>query len=250
MPIYNPDHVEYEVTSGRIQVALEDGTLLPAYWAHPRMGAVFPGIVLIHDWWGVTPLVRHMTTLFAQVGHYVIAPDFFNGTVAATHDEALKLLESLGAGAYKRADAALSVLEEHHNCNGQVALVGIGMGGSLAYEAAIRRDDLEAAVAYSGFPQRYLSHFERANTPILAFYGSDDPYIANDVVEQLRLELAESPLAPSHEVVLLDGADHEFFDDDLTDDQRDLGSEAWHKTLDFLESILEGPTQPPERKNY
>lgn len=250
MPLYNPDHVEYEVTSGHIQIAVEDGTMLPAYWAHPTMGAVFPGVVLLHDWWGVTPIVRRMAMLFAQVGHYVITPDFFDGKVAATHSEALAMLKSLENAGFKRANSALSVLENHHNCNGHVAVVGLGMGGSLAYEAAIVRDDLEAAVAYSGFPQRYLGHFERANTPILAFYGSQDQYINSETIGKLQVELAASPLDPPHEVVILKGAGHDLFDEETDEAGRDLGRQAWHKTLDFLESILEGPTQPPEKKPY
>ena len=249
MPLYNPDHVEYEVTSGHIQIAMEDGTMLPAYWAHPTMGAVFPGVVLLHDWWGVTPLVRRMAMLFAQVGHYVITPDFFNGTVAETRNEALTMVDALGSAGFKQANSALSVLENHHNCNGHVAVVGLGMGGSLAYEAAIVRDDLEAAVAYSGFPQRYLGHFKRANTPLLSFYGSEDQYISPEMVEKLRVELAGCHLDPPHEVVVLEGAAHDLFDEDAGA-RVDLGRQAWHKTLDFLESILEGPTQPPEKKSY
>ena len=214
------------------------------------MGAVFPGVVLLHDWWGVTPIVRRMAMLFAQVGHYVITPDLFNGKVAATHSEALAMLDALGSTGFKRANSAVSVLEQHHNCNGHVAIVGLGMGGSLAYEAAITRDDLEAAVAYSGFPQRYLGHFERANTPLLAFYGSQDEYISSEVIDKLKTELAQSPVKPPHEVVILEGADHDLFDEDPEEVRRDLARVAWHKTLDFLESILEGPNQPPEKKPY
>ena len=250
MPIYNPDHVEYEITSGHIQIAMEDGSLLPAYWAHPTMGAVFPGVVLLHDWWGMTSLVRRFAMLFAQIGHYVITPDLFAGKTATTHSEALQLLDSLGNSGFKRANSALSVLENHHNCNGHVAVVGLGMGGSLAYEAAITRDDLEAVVAYSGFPQRYLGHFRRSNTPILAFYGAEDQYISAAHVNQLREELAAIRLKIPHEVVVLEGIGHTIFTDGETDAERDVGRTVWHKTIDFLEGILEGPTRPPDRKSY
>jgi carboxymethylenebutenolidase len=247
MPIYNPDHVEYHVTSGHIQIAMEDGTNLPAYWAHPNMGAKFSGIVLIHDWWGVTPLIRLMTSLLAQVGHYVIVPDFYQGKVAQTHNEALKLLDALGDTAYKRADTALSVLEHHRNCNGDVAIVGLGMGGSLAFEAAIVRPDLEAAVAYGGFPQRYIGHFKRANAPILAIYGAHDQYIDSKMIAQLKQELAAAPLKDQHEVVVLENSKHDIFSDDTPELTR---LAAWHKTLDFLDDLLEGPSHPAKRKKY
>jgi len=247
MPIYNPDHLEYHVTSGHIQIATDDGTLVPAYWAHPSMGAEFPGAVLVHDWWGVTPLVRRMTTLLAQAGYYVISPDFYNGKVAQTHSDALKLLDSLGDSGYTRADTALSVLENHHNCNGDVVVIGLGVGGSLAFEAAILRTDLEAAVAYGGFPQRYMGHFKRSNTPILALFGANDQYIERDVITRFKKELDSTPLKGRHEFVILDDCEHDIFDDDTPEAVR---TTAWHTTLDFLDDLLEGPTRPPERKKY
>ncbi len=250
MPLYDPDHVEYEVTSGNIQIALEDGTTLPAYWSHPIIGGKFPGIALIHDWWGITPIIRHMTTLFAQTGHYVIVPDLFEGKVATTHAEALALVDALGSVGYKRTDMALRVLETHRQCNGDIAAVGLGMGGSLAFEAAIVRPNLEAAVAFGGFPQRYLGHFKHTHAPILAFYGSLDAFISPDMIDKLRAELASLTSTPPHEIVILEGAGHDLFAEDLSEQQRDYGREAWQRTLDFLDEVLKGPTRPPERKRY
>lgn len=248
MPIYNPDHVEYRIVNGHIQIVAEDGKQLPAYWAHPAIGSLFPGVALIHDWWGITPLVRRMAHLFAQTGYYVIIPDLFNGQVAATPQDAMKLVEALGDRGFPLVDSALSVLERHHHCNGDVAAVGIGMGGSLAFESAIVRKDLEAAVSYYGFPQRYLGRFKDATTPILAFYGTDEPYVLPNVVERLRQELSEAPLP--HEVVVLQGAGHDFFGDQPSETQRDNGLIAWHKSLTFLEEHLVGPTRPPDAKTY
>lgn len=248
MPMYDPDHVEYNVTSGHIQIAMESGEMLPAYWAHPNITSKFPGVALIHDWWGVNAIVRRLAHLLAQVGHYVIVPDLFNGQTASTPQEALALLEKLGGKAYNRIDTALSVLETHHQCNADVAAIGLGMGGSLAFEAAIIRADLEAAVAYAGFPQRYLGHFGKSNTPILAFYGTREQYVPAAIIDQLEQELAATPIG--HAVMRLEGADHDIFSDTLPENQRQLGRVAWHRTLDFLETYLEGPTHPPDRKRY
>jgi dienelactone hydrolase len=142
------------------------------------------------------------------------------------------------------------VLEHHHNANGHVAAIGIGMGGSLAYEAAIVRSDLEAAVAFGGFPQRYIGHFKDAHIPILAFYGSEDEFVPRSLIDTLQQELLAPNRKFQHELVMLQGARHEIFDDDLSEAQRDLGREAWTKTLDFLDDYLEGPAQPPDRKTY
>lgn len=247
-PLYNPDHVEYNITTGRIHISIEDGTHIPAYWAHPTITARFPGIALIHDWWGLTSDMRQIANQFAQVGHYVIVPDLFDGETAQSYEQALIRLDELGDTGYRRVHTTLSVLENHHNCNGDVAAVGYGMGGSLVFEAAIIRDDLEAAVAYAGFPQRYLGHFHRSNTPILAFYGDREQYIPPDAIHRLRKELAAASQQLPHEVVMLPGVSHDMLTKDTTLSAQ--MRQAWHKTLDFLDNLLEGPNRPPEMKAY
>lgn len=242
MPIYNPSHVEYSSVSGHIQIVMDDGKQLPAFWAHPKLGSKFPGIALIHDWWGVNDVIRRLADWFAQMGHYVIVPDLFEGKVVTTPQGAMGLVEALGDNGYPRVHSALTVLENHHQCTGNVAAVGLGMGGSLAFEAAIVRRDLEASVAYGGFPQRYLGRFKNADTPILAIYGGDEPHIKPIVIERLRSELSQSKL--EHQVVILEGLGHEFFSDQLPEAQREQGSVALSKTLAFLEKYLHGPSKP------
>jgi carboxymethylenebutenolidase len=251
MPVYEPDHVEYTTVSGHIGIMLEDGTNLPAFWAHPSIGGGrFPGVVLIPDWWGITNLERQLAITFAQAGYYVIVPDLYDGVVATTPQEAKIQVERLGeGGGYPRVDCALRVLETHHRCNCQVAAVGVGMGGSLAYEAALTRDDLEAAVSFCGFPQRYLGRFASVKAPVLAFYGTRDPYVKNDVLRQLRKELDASPLAPKHEVVMLDGAGRNFLATD-TPEMQAYGNTVWRKTLRFLSQHLMPVVAKPARKTY
>lgn len=234
MPVYQPQHVEYAIVNGRVSIVADDGKQIPAYWSHPDTGGRFPAVAILHDWWGITAVERRLAHLFAQLGYYVIIPDLFNGSQANTPEEAARLVEDHGAQAYQYVDTALQVLESHIRTDGHTAAIGLGIGGSLAFEAALVRDDLEAAVACYGFPQRYLGRFGSAKTPILAIYGSDDPFVTPDVIDALRRELADSPL--EHEVVILDGTGRDFLSEHLIpDDTHQPGSIAWDKMLSFLE---------------
>jgi carboxymethylenebutenolidase len=234
MPVYHPDRVEYTIVNGRVSIVADDGTQLPAYWSHPDLNGKFPAIAILHDWWGITTVERRMAHLFAQMGYYVIVPDLFDGATARTPEEAYKLVEDKGARGYGYVDTALSVLENHGRTNGHTAAVGLGMGGSLAYEAALHRSDIEAAVSFYGFPQRYIGKFKNAKTPILAVYGSNEPFVASKVIDEMRRELAESPLG--HEIVILDGAGRDFLSENLIPDTPNQpGSVAWQKMLAFLE---------------
>jgi hypothetical protein len=68
------------------------------------------------------------------------------------------------------------------------------------------------------------------------------------MVTRLSAELEAAPLA--HEVVVLEGAGHDIFSDQLPTPQRVHSRAAWHQTLDFLEGLLEGPTRPPAARTY
>lgn len=229
MPINNPDHIEYTIINGHVQIVVEGGRQLPAYWAHPDLGGTFPGVVLIHDWWGITSVERRLAGRFAQSGYYVIVPDLFNGSTAATPQEAIALVEALGDSGYQLVDTALTTLEQHVRCSRDVAAVGLGMGGTLAFHAALTRVDLESAVACYGFPQRMLGQFGKAQAPIMAIYGEHEPHVDPTVIARLRAELRESPL--DHQVVTLAGSGREFFEQDTA-----AGAEAWRQMLTFIES--------------
>ncbi len=247
MPIYEPDHVEYSITDGMIRIALDEGGYLPAYWAHPTLGTKFPGIVLVHDWWGMTNIVRRMANLLAQMGHYVIAPDLFAGEVAQTPQQAMALLEQTKDKNYAQVSHALKALENHHHCNKTVAAVGIGMGGSLAFEAAIRRIDLEAAVAFSGFPHRFIGQFAKANTPICAFYGEQEPHIKPEVIQKMRDEMLKSNHGTDHEIHIVPQIGHDFFTEDLPPHLRQISRTVLKTMLDFLDKYLKSPGKRGDR---
>jgi dienelactone hydrolase len=145
---------------------------------------------------------------------------------------------------FEYADTALAALESHHRTNGNVAAIGLGMGGSLAFEAAIKRDDLEAAVACYGFPDRYLGRFADANTPILAIYGANEPHVKQRHIERLRTELSTAGAARglAHEVVVLDGVGRDFFTDYNRPEALAAGRVAIARILAFVEQFVGKPT--------
>ena len=238
MSIYDAHHMEFTITSSQITIMTDNGVQVPAYLSHPQLGQKFSGIVLIHDWWGVNQDIRQLSNFLAQMGYYVIMPDLFEGQSTTSPKHAIELYDKYASDIYSKVNASLAVLESHHQCNRKVAAIGVGMGGSMAYEAAIGRNDLEAAIAFSGFPQRYLKRFNEANTPILAFYGNKEPHVKPVVIQALKKVLAKTPLKAEHEVKIMEGIKHEFFTDNLTAKQTESVSQALDYMLDFLEEKI------------
>lgn len=250
MPQQDPKRIEYAIHSGYITIATDEGTQVPAYWAHPRLHTRFSSIGLLHDWWGLNGTTRMIANAFATAGYYVIAPDMFNKHTPTTPEEAMRLVQATQNQRYTIADTALEVLEHHHMTNPTVAAVGIGMGGTLAFEAAIKRHDLEASVAYSGFPQNYLGQFHQANTPILAIYGAKEQFIPKQIVRALQKEFDQTPLADQHRLTIIPEADHHIFHENPTPAQTLIARYALDQTLAFLENYLEPPPRIDQPTGY
>jgi carboxymethylenebutenolidase len=239
--------VEHPIDSGHIAI-IGETTRYPAYWAHPRMGNNLSGIAIIHDWWGMSNWVRLMANHFAMRGYYVIAPDLFHEQTASNPKEAMALLEKTKDTRYLGLDATLTVLETHNRTNRKCAVIGVGMGGTLAYEAALKRTDLEAAVSFAGFPQAFMGQFQHCKTPTLAIYGDKEPYTKPMVIEKLRQELKSSPVGEQCNVQVIPEMAHDIFKDNMTDKELKTAREMFVLVQEFLANFLSSPTQSQARK--
>lgn len=249
MPLHDSKRIEYTIDSGHITIVANNGAKVPAYWAHPRVGKHFSGICLLHDWWGSNTVTRLLANFFAQMGYYVIAPDMYLGASANLPTEAIKLYEKSATIRYGIVDSALTVLESHHMVNRSVAAIGLGMGGTLTLEAAIKRTDLEAAIACGGFPHAYFGQFAQSKTPILALYGSEEPYVKAPVIKKFQEELATTPLADKHQVFVLNGAGHDLFFSEPKPELQIISKLAMNHILGFLELYIE-QSQVVKRAKY
>ena len=250
MPIHDSNHLEHNIATGHITIVTDEGRRVPAYWAHPQAGRRFSGIALLHDWWGIDDYCRLLSNFFAQMGYYVITPDLFEGQHPGSPAEAMKMLEATQDTRSKTVAAALDVLETHHRTNRSVAAVGIGMGGTLAYEAALTRDDLEAAVAIAGFPQAYIGRFKDCKIPLMAIYGSEEPYTRPVVIDALKTELMASPIRDDFRIEIIDGAGHNFLGKSTDIKVREWGRIAINHIMKFLDTYIEKPELPDESEIY
>src|SRR5260370_42594522 len=105
-------HVQHLITSSYMRIVAGEQSV-PAFWAYPQDGMTYPGIVLIHEGWGLTGYTRHQARRLAETGYYVIAPDLFNGRMATSSEEAAELYQQFSPSAALRVEAALNVLATH-----------------------------------------------------------------------------------------------------------------------------------------
>src|SRR5262245_49784636 len=66
-----------------------------AYLSLPNGKGAFPGIVVIHEWWGLNANIKHWSDRFAAAGYAALAVDLYGGVVATTPDDALKAMKAV-----------------------------------------------------------------------------------------------------------------------------------------------------------
>src|SRR5665647_2784105 len=68
------------------------------FLARPRKKGLHPGIVIIHEWWGLNEDIKETARELARHGYHVLAVDLFNGQVTADPERAMKLVKSVRQG--------------------------------------------------------------------------------------------------------------------------------------------------------
>jgi carboxymethylenebutenolidase len=245
--MFEASHLQHSIVSGYIQI-VSDGHHLPAFWSHPDLGGPFPGLVLLHDHWGLTPHIRSQVRRFAELGYYVIAPDLFNKQTADTPAQAEALVQQLGETTLAQVKAALHALKSHNRCNGKVGLLGWGWGARLALETAVFRDDLRALTVFYGLPdQLQPAELRMLSCPLLGLFAAEDPAITPEQIAALRTTLEQAGL--EHEIVVYPDVSRGFFNDAGSAFQATAAQDAWQRALDFLGDKLELP-KPPDPDEF
>src|SRR5436853_1821273 len=72
------------------------GKPLHGYAARPRSAkGPLPGVIVIHEWWGLNDNIRAMTRRLAGEGYQALAVDLYGGTHADNPDAAMKLVNGV-----------------------------------------------------------------------------------------------------------------------------------------------------------
>lgn len=166
----------------RLTLKTAEGTTFPAYRTGPPGARI--GILLIHDSWGLDASVREWADWLGNNGYRVIAPDLYEGKVAASATEAASLsagLKQAGVNAKYRA-AMLSLKAPGRK---QVAM-GWSFGGVQAFQAALSLpNDVQAVVSYEGLPAD-LNMLNATKGAVLAMYARKDGSVTAEKVRSLE----------------------------------------------------------------
>lgn len=208
-----------------------EGRAVRAYQVVPAGGAG-SGVLVLHAWWGLTPVFTEVCDRLAQAGFVALAPDLYDGRTADTIEQAQTLARSLDEdGTFKVVNAARDWLLGQGAVRGdRVGVIGFSLGSGYALAM---RGPVAAIVTFYGTTYPGMVGPEGA---IQGHFAEDDPYEPAEYVRGLEDALR----AAGRDVTFYTypGASHWFFEANNPHYNAQAADLAWRRTLDFLRTHL------------
>lgn len=206
---------------------------LRGYLARPEGEGPFPGVVVIHEIFGLNENIRDITRRFAGEGYAALAVDLFvgrNRAVCIARFMGAALAGSLDHSGIRDLKAALSVLAEQRQVDeDRIGAIGFCMGGGFAVAWACTDDRLKAIAPYYGVNPRPLEAVSRS-CPVVGSYPEKDFTARSGRRLDAELERHGIP----RDVKVYSGARHSFFNDRGRAYDPAAAEDSWRRTLAFF----------------
>lgn len=195
-----------------------DGTAMKGYLASPAGDGKHPGVLVVHEWWGLNSYARKRAEQLAELGYVALAVDMYGDGKTASHPEdAGKFAGEVRAHmdvAEKRFLAALELLRSQPNVKpDEIAAIGYCFGGGIVLEMARRGVDLKGVVSFHGsLGTDAPAQPGQVKAQVLVYNGADDPFVKPEAVEAFKKEMDAAGV--KYEFVNLPGAKHSFTNPD------------------------------------
>lgn len=181
-----------------------------------------PGIVVVHEWWGITKHTHSEARRFAQQGYTALIADMYGDAKTADNP---KDAGALSGGVMKnpkvmesRFNAARDVLAKHASVEAsKIGAVGYCFGGAVVINMARAGADLAGVAGFHAS----LGLNTPAPAPgsvkakVLVLNGADDPFVKPEQYATLKKEMEAAKA--DYRVVEYPGAVHAFTNPEATE---------------------------------
>ncbi|HEY2343785.1 MAG TPA: dienelactone hydrolase family protein [Chthoniobacteraceae bacterium] len=217
--------------------------------------AARPGVLVFHDWMGLTDHTRDVCRQLAQMGYVAFAADMYGKGVRPANAQAA----AAEAGKYKadrpmvrrRAEAALAQLKATQLPgggvqSGKIAAIGYCFGGLCAIELARDGAPLAGVVSFHGaLDSPNPADGAKIKAKLLILHGADDPFVKKDDIEAFLSELRAAKV--DWQMVYYANAVHAFSEPWAgTDNSKgaaynaEAARRSWQAMKDFFAEIFNG----------
>ena len=184
---------------------------LPGYLAVPEGDGPWPGVVVVHDAFGLSTDIKRITDRVAGAGYLALAPALFRRGFRPRC--VVSTLRSLAAGSGVAVDdvvAAREHLAADARCTGKVGAVGFCMGGGFCLVLAPRGVFDAVAPNYGVLNNDSDYPPLRGSCPMVASYGAKDRMMPG---EAAKVEAILTEGGVPHDVKEYPRVAHSFMND-------------------------------------
>lgn len=227
----------------------QGGTTLQGYLVYEDSHqAVRPGVLVVHEWWGLNDHARKRAEELAKEGYIALAVDMFGEGKTTTHPQkagewatAVRQNKQLGKDRFM---AGYDFLKKHPlTLKDQMAAIGYCFGGSVVLTMAQEGVELKGVASFHGaFPgERAVPRAFQAK--VLVCHGADDPLITNEQIQQYQDNLRGA--GADWQFMVYGGAKHSFTNPDADKAgvpalgyNKSADRRSWKLMLSFLEELF------------
>ena len=240
-------------------IELKSGSAtIGGYLARPSQPGRNPGIVVIHEAFGLVEHIRDIARRFANIGYNALAPDLYSRKGGPSDPNDINtvfpvMFGKSDAEAVQDIEAAAAHLRELSGATGKIGAIGFCSGGRQTLLFACSSDRVDAAVdCWGGFidratpdaettparPTPILNMIDRLHCPLFAVFGEEDQNPPVALAEELRSRAQRAGKNVTTKVYK--NAGHAFLADYRPSYREQPAIELWSDAGAFLDKHLKG----------
>lgn len=249
------------IQSREIPYQTADGTRLVGYFAwDDSLKGKRPGVIVVHEWWGLNDYARQRARQLAELGYAALAVDMYGDGKHTTHAHEAKDMMTIVVGdsqlSYHRALAGLELLKAQPEVDAKkVAAIGYCFGGKIVLDMARQGMDLAGVVSFHGaLATATPAQKGKVKAKVLVLNGEADHFIPASDISNLKKEMKDAGVDFSF--VNYPGAKHAFTSPDADRLGRENGmdiayneaadKDSWQKMQAFFQRLF-GKAAPKGR---
>lgn len=230
------------LSTSQVDYATIDGKTISGYLARPADApANIPGILLIHEWWGLNDNIKRTAEILAAEGYAALAVDLYGGRTAENADSAKQLMqEAMAHGAASEENLRQAYGYLNRQGSARVGVIGWCFGGGVALRTALNMaEKINALAIYYGPLVLDRKALASLRMPVLGIFAAQDQTIPVKDVNQFASTL--KALNKDLDIRIYPDVEHAFANPSGEHYAPKPAADAWEATLTFFNRALHQP---------